>query len=78
MSDPNTNANPNSARTAGAHFSQPLMRAQIARILAHGKKRAVQAGEVLVEPGSPLTLIFLSSWSHRVQSKSCDLRCRRS
>jgi len=41
------------------HIFPTLNAAQIARIGAHGKKRAVQAGEVLVEPGDNNVHFFL-------------------
>jgi thioredoxin reductase (NADPH) len=41
------------------HIFPTLNAAQIARVSAHGKKRAVQAGEVLVEPGDNNLPFFL-------------------
>jgi CRP-like cAMP-binding protein len=41
------------------HIFPTLNATQIARISAHGKKRAVQAGEVLVEPGDNNLPFFL-------------------
>src|SRR6202049_65094 len=41
------------------HIFPTLSGTQMARILAHGKKRAVQAGEVLVEPGDNNLSFFL-------------------
>src|SRR3984893_9523034 len=46
------------------HIFPTLNPTQIARISVHGKKRAVQAGEALVEPGDsnfPFFLVILGS-----------------
>jgi hypothetical protein len=60
MSDANINANLTQYERP-EHIFPILNATQMASISAHGKKRAVQAGEVLVEPGD---ITFLSSWSH--------------
>src|ERR1700680_5144358 len=58
MSDPNINANL-TQHEPPEHIFPTLNATQIARILTHGKKRAVQAGEVLVEPGDNNLSFFL-------------------
>jgi thioredoxin reductase (NADPH) len=58
MSDPNINAKLTQYERP-EHIFPTLNATQIARILAHGKKRAVRAGEVLVEPGDSNFSFFL-------------------
>jgi hypothetical protein len=61
MSDANINANLTQYERP-EHISPTLNATQMARISAHEKKRAVQAGEVLVEPGDnniPFLLVTL-------------------
>jgi thioredoxin reductase (NADPH) len=63
MSDPNINANLTQYERP-EHIFPTLNPTQIARISVHGKKRAVQAGEVLVEPGDsnfPFFLVILGA-----------------
>ena len=58
MSDTNINAKLTQYERP-EHIFPTLNATQIARISAHGKKRAVQAGEVLVEPGDNNLPFFL-------------------
>jgi hypothetical protein len=58
MSDTNINANLTQYERP-EHIFPTLNATQIARISASGKKRAVQAGEVLVEPGDNNLPFFL-------------------
>jgi thioredoxin reductase (NADPH) len=63
MSDPNINAKLTQYERP-EHIFPTLNPTQIARISVHGKKRAVQAGEVLVEPGDsnfPFFLVILGA-----------------
>src|ERR1700688_2015192 len=63
MSDANINANLTQYERP-EHIFPTLNATQIARISAHGKKRTVQAGEVLAEPGDsnlPLFLVTLGA-----------------
>src|SRR6202166_1400904 len=63
MSDPNINANLTQYERP-EHIFPTLNATQITRISAHGKKRAVPAGEVLVEPGDsnfPFFLVMLGA-----------------
>ncbi|MFY9531452.1 MAG: FAD-dependent oxidoreductase, partial [Candidatus Acidiferrales bacterium] len=58
MSDTNINAKLTQYERP-EHIFPTLNATQIARVSAHGKKRAVQAGEVLVEPGDNNLPFFL-------------------
>src|SRR6266849_1411147 len=58
MSDTNINVNLTQYERP-EHIFPTLTATQISRILARGKKRAVQAGEVLVEPGDNNLPFFL-------------------
>jgi thioredoxin reductase (NADPH) len=63
MSDTNINAKLTQYERP-EHIFPTLTASQIARISAHGKKRAVQTGEVLVEPGDnnlPFFLVILGA-----------------
>jgi thioredoxin reductase (NADPH) len=63
MSDPNINAKLTQYERP-EHIFPTLNPTQIARISVHGKKRAAQAGEVLVEPGDsnfPFFLVILGA-----------------
>ena len=72
MSDPNTNANL-TQHEPPEHIFPTLNATQIARILAHGKKRAVQAGEVLVEPGDTNFPFFLvTSGAIEIMRPACE------
>src|ERR1700676_613 len=72
MSDPNINANLTQYERP-EHIFPTLNATQIARISAHGKKRTVQAGEVLVEPGDsnfPFFLVTLGAME--ILRPTCD------
>src|ERR1700692_697336 len=72
MSDPNINANL-TQHEPPEHIFPTLNATQIARILAHGKKRAVQAGEVLVEPGDTNFPFFLvTSGAIEIMRPTCE------
>jgi thioredoxin reductase (NADPH) len=72
MSDPNTNAIL-TQHEPPEHIFPTLNATQIARILAHGKKRAVQAGEVLVEPGDTNFPFFLvTSGAIEIMRPTCE------
>jgi thioredoxin reductase (NADPH) len=72
MSDPNINANL-TQHEPPEHIFPTLNATQIARILAHGKKRAVQAGEVLVEPGDTKFPFFLvTSGAIEIMRPTCE------
>jgi hypothetical protein len=58
MSDANINAKLTQYERP-EHIFPTLTATQIARVSTHGKKRAVQAGEVLVEPGDSNFPFFL-------------------
>src|ERR1700688_1438117 len=72
MSDPNINANL-TQHEPPEHIFPTLNATQIARILTHGKKRAVQAGEVLVEPGDTKFPFFLvTSGAVEIMRPTCE------
>ena len=72
MSDLNTNANL-TQHEPPEHIFPTLNATQIARILAHGKKRAVQAGEVLVEPGDTNFPFFMvTSGAIEIMRPTCE------
>src|ERR1700686_5152622 len=72
MSDPNINANL-TQHEPPEHIFPTLNATQIARILTHGKKRAVQAGEVLVEPGDTKFPFFLvTSGAIEIMRPTCE------
>src|SRR6202051_2938438 len=72
MSDPNINANL-TQHEPPEHIFPTLNATQIARILTHGKKRAVQAGEVLVEPGDTKFPFFLvASGAIEIMRPTCE------
>src|SRR6202790_4224488 len=72
MSDPNINANL-TQHEPPEHIFPTLNATQIARILAHGKKRAVQAGEVLVVPGATDFPFFLvTSGAIEIMRPTCE------
>ena len=72
MSDANINANLTQYERL-EHIFPTLNATQIARISAHGKKRTVQAGEVLVQPGDsnfPFFLVTLGAME--ILRPTCD------
>src|ERR1700688_4868450 len=72
MSDANINANLTQYERP-EHIFPTLNSTQIARISAHGKKRTVQAGEVLAEPGDnnvPFYLVTLGAME--IMRPKCD------
>src|ERR1700675_3686033 len=72
MSDPNINANL-TQHEPPEHIFPTLNATQIARILTHGKKRAVQAAEVLVEPGDTKFPFFLvTSGAIEIMRPTCE------
>src|SRR6202790_5019634 len=72
MSDPNINANL-TQHEPPEHIFPTLNATQIARILAHGKKRAVQAGEGLVEPGDTNFPFFVvTSGAIEIMRPTCE------
>src|ERR1700680_1230814 len=72
MSDPNINANL-TQHEPPEHIFPTLNATQIARIVTHGKKRAVQAGEVLVEPGDTNFPFFLvTSGAIEIMRPTCE------
>jgi thioredoxin reductase (NADPH) len=55
------------------HIFPTLSGTQMARILAHGKKRAVQAGEVLVEPGdNNLSFFLVTLGAMEIMRPTCE------
>src|ERR1700730_2866396 len=72
MSDPNTNAIL-TQHEPPEHIFPTLHATQIARILAHGKKRALRAGEVLVEPGDTNFPFFMvTSGAIEIMRPTCE------
>src|SRR3984957_20266446 len=72
MSDPNTNAIL-TQHEPPEHIFPTLNATQIARILAHGKKRTVRAGDVLAEPGdNNLPLFMVISGAMEILRPTCD------